>query len=118
MHLVVIRHLQQTYSARETGVMQGLEKHSQIRLTDAPAALPIQLQRNFVRAFPGERSFDTHYYANSEIPATNIAGSQRKNIYCLINNRTKDFCQNLKLYTFLDKIHQDLDFETKIVGIR
>ena len=50
--------------------------------------------------------------------ATNIAGSPKKNIYCLINNRTKEFCQHFKLYTFLVKIHQDLNFETKIVGIR
>ena len=50
--------------------------------------------------------------------ATNITSSPKKNIYCLINNRTKDFYQNFKLYTFLVKIHQDLNFETKIAGIR
>ena len=36
---------------------------------------------------------------------TNIAGSPEKNIYFSINN------------TFLVKAHQDLNFETKIVGI-
>ena len=54
------RHLQWTYSARETGVMQGLEKYNLTRITDAPAAFVIQLQRNFVRAFFVECSFDTH----------------------------------------------------------
>ena len=53
------RHLQRTYSARETGVMQGPEKHNLTRITDAPAAFLIQLQRNFVRAFLVECSFDT-----------------------------------------------------------
>ena len=37
---------------------------------------------------------------------TNIAGSPEKNIYCIINN------------TSLVKVHQDLNFEIKIVGIR
>ena len=46
--------------------------------------------------------------------ATNIAGSSKKSIYCL----TKDFCQNFRLYIFVVKKHQDLNFETKIVGIR
>ena len=46
--------------ARETGVMQGLEKHNLTRITDASAAFLIQLQRNFVRAFLVECSFDTH----------------------------------------------------------
>ena len=48
------------YSARETGVMQGLEKHNLTGITDAPAAFLIQLQRNFVRAFLVECSFNTH----------------------------------------------------------
>ena len=34
-------HLQWTYSARETGVMQELEKHNLTRITDAPAAFLI-----------------------------------------------------------------------------
>ena len=51
-------------------------------------------------------------------PDTYIAGSPKKNIYCLINNRTKDFCQNFKLYIFWLKKHQDFNFETKIIGIR
>ena len=54
------RHLQRTYSARETGEMQGLEKRNLTRITDAPAAFLIQLQRKFVRAFLVECSFDTH----------------------------------------------------------
>ena len=49
-----------TYGARETGVMQGLEKHNLTRGTDAPAAFLTQLQRNFLRAFLVECSFDTH----------------------------------------------------------
>ena len=36
------RHLQRTYSARETGVMQELEKHSLTRITNAPAEFLIQ----------------------------------------------------------------------------
>ena len=110
-----------TYSARETGVMQGLEKHNLTRITDAPAAFLIQLQRNFIRAFLVKCSFDTHCLQNSEIPA--VYGHQycrqsKKNIYCSINNTAKEFCQNFKLYTFLVKVHQNLNFETKIVGIR
>ena len=37
------RHLQRTYSARETGVMQGLEKHNLTRITNTPAAFLIQI---------------------------------------------------------------------------
>ena len=48
--------------------MQGLEKHNLSRITDAPAAFLIQLQKNFVRAFLVECSFDTHCLQNSEIP--------------------------------------------------
>ena len=36
----------------KTLLMQGLEKHNLTRISDAPAAFLIQLQRNFVRAFP------------------------------------------------------------------
>ena len=49
-----------TYGAKETGVMQGLEKHNLTRGTDASAAFLIQLQRNFLRAFLVECSFGTH----------------------------------------------------------
>ena len=38
---ISIRHLQRTYSARETNVMQGLEKHNLTRITNAPAAFLI-----------------------------------------------------------------------------
>ena len=40
--MVSIRHLQRTYSARETGVMQELEKHNLTRITNAPAEFLIQ----------------------------------------------------------------------------
>ena len=42
------RHLQRTYSARETGVMQELEKHNLTRITNAPAEVLIQ---NFRASF-------------------------------------------------------------------
>ena len=38
-----MRHLQRTYSAIETGAMQGLEKHNLTRITNAPPAFLIQL---------------------------------------------------------------------------
>ena len=40
--LVYARHLQRTYSARETGVTQQLVKHNLTRITNAPAAFLIQ----------------------------------------------------------------------------
>ena len=99
-----------TYGARETGVMQGLEKHNLTRGTDAPAAFLIQLQRNFLRAFLVECAFVTHQLLPKVLKfqpdtTTNIASSPEKNICCLINN------------TLLVKVLQDLNFETKIVGI-
>ena len=58
---------------------------------------------------------------NSEITA--VYGNQycrvsKKSIFCLINNRTKDFCQNFTISPILVKTHLDLNFETKIVEIR
>ena len=41
-HLVPDRHLQRTYSTRETGAMQEMEKHNLTRLTNAPAEFLIQ----------------------------------------------------------------------------
>ena len=49
-----------TNGARETSVMQGLDKHNLTRGTDAPAAFLIQVERNFLRGFLVECSFDTH----------------------------------------------------------
>ena len=46
--------------------------------------------------------------------ATDIARCLKKNICCLINNRTKEFCQNLKISLKLVQKHLDLDFEAKI----
>ena len=43
VNFVSVRHLQRTYSAIDTGVMQGLEKHNLARITNAPAAFLIQL---------------------------------------------------------------------------
>ena len=58
---------------------------------------------------------------NSEITA--VYGNQycrvsKKSIFCLINNRTKDFSQNFTISPILVKTHLDLNFETKIVEIR
>ena len=39
---VSTRHLQRTYSARETGVMRELEKHNLTRITNAPAEFLVQ----------------------------------------------------------------------------
>ena len=50
----------QTNGARETGVMQGLDKHNLTRGTDSPAAFLIQVERNFLQAFLVECPFDTH----------------------------------------------------------
>ena len=55
---------------------------------------------------------------NGKMRAANESYALKMNIIAIINNGTKDFYQNFKLYTFLVKIHQDLNFETKIVGIR
>ena len=43
---------------------------------------------------------------------------QKRSINCLIKIEQKDFCKTLKLYIFVVKKHQDLNSETKIVGIR
>ena len=116
------RHLQRTFSARETGIMQALEKHNLTRITIMPL---LHFSSKF-KEISYELSLSSalliliNCLQNSEIPAytaTNIAGSPKNNIYCLINNRTKNFSQNFKLDTFLVKIHQDLNFETKTVGI-
>ena len=49
--------------------------------------------------------------------STNIASSLKKSIYCLFNNRTKDFCQNFEVYIFGLKKHPEFNFKTKIAGI-
>ena len=84
------RHLQRTHSARETGVMQGLEKHNLTKITDASAAFLIQLQRNFVRAFlVSALLILIDCLQNSEIPAVygHLSCRQSKKEHLLFNQQ-------------------------------
>ena len=54
----IIRRLQRTYSAGETGVMQELDKHNLTGITGPYADFLTQFRRNLVQTFFVECTFD------------------------------------------------------------
>ena len=119
--LGAIRQFQRPYSARETGVCKNWKN------TIWPEKLtPLLNSHSIFKKFPVRFLWWVLFWwalivckilKFQPYTPTNIAWSSKKKIYCFIYNGTKEFCQNFKLYIFVVRKHQDLNFEIKIVGI-